>query len=186
MSFEPYKPLKCLTPTGRASALLRSFRHRPTLCTIDFSGCIALIQAFFHAVDVNHNGEISLDELRFFLDDATMEAFFRTLGFDVYDKQRFMELLDVDDSGEVSYEEFLEGCMRYRGVAQGVDVHTVIRHLGRALASHVPQTMPPWLQHSVNALHADLADFTKPGQSLESRAPPPGKVPGKRRPMMGL
>jgi len=70
--------------------------------------CIALIQAFFHAVDVNHNGEISLDELRFFLDDATMEAFFRTLGFDVYDKQRFMELLDVDDSGEVSYEEFLE------------------------------------------------------------------------------
>mmetsp|Transcript_35303 Transcript_35303/g.82371 ORF Transcript_35303/g.82371 Transcript_35303/m.82371 type:complete len:575 (+) Transcript_35303:45-1769(+) len=135
--------------------------------------CIALIQAFFHAVDVNHNGEISLDELRFFLDDATMEAFFRTLGFDVYDKQRFMELLDVDDSGEVSYEEFLEGCMRYRGVAQGVDVHTVIRHLGR-------------LQNSVNALHADLADFTKPGQSLQSRAPPPGKVPGKRRPMMGL
>mmetsp|Transcript_35304 Transcript_35304/g.82374 ORF Transcript_35304/g.82374 Transcript_35304/m.82374 type:complete len:103 (+) Transcript_35304:94-402(+) len=102
-----------------------------------------------------------------------MEAFFRTLGFDVYDKQRFMELLDVDDSGEVSYEEFLEGCMRYRGVAQGVDVHTVIRHLGR-------------LQNSVNALHADLADFTKPGQSLQSRAPPPGKVPGKRRPMMGL
>ncbi|CAE7322467.1 para [Symbiodinium natans] len=138
--------------------------------------CISLIQAFFKAVDVNHNGEISLDELGFFLDDATMEAFFRTLGFDVYDKHRFMELLDVDDSGEVSYEEFLEGCMRYRGVAQGVDVHTVIRHLGR-------------LQNSVSALHEDLAELKSPSKPwlFSVAGAGGGTVPMRmQRPVVGL
>ena len=33
-----------------------------------------------------------------------MEAFFRVLGFDCYEKQRFAELLDVDGTGTVSCE----------------------------------------------------------------------------------
>mmetsp|Transcript_13016 Transcript_13016/g.31006 ORF Transcript_13016/g.31006 Transcript_13016/m.31006 type:complete len:601 (-) Transcript_13016:189-1991(-) len=132
--------------------------------------CVSLIQAFFKAVDVNENGEISLDELRFFLDDATMDAFFRVLGFDVYDKHRFMELLDVDDSGAVSYEEFLEGCMRYRGVAQGVDVHIVIRHLSR-------------LQSSVGKLSTavkGLTDANKPMNPFAPLAAPLPALPRKR------
>ena len=43
--------------------------------TLPSSRCLALIKAFFDAVDVNHNGEISLDELMFFLDDASRLAF---------------------------------------------------------------------------------------------------------------
>ncbi|CAJ1460128.1 unnamed protein product [Effrenium voratum] len=89
--------------------------------------CMSLIEAFFNAVDVNQTGEISMEELAWFLDDATMDAFFRVLGFDVYDKTSFMELLDADDNGNVSYDEFREGCMRFRGVAQGLDLHLVLR-----------------------------------------------------------
>lgn len=93
--------------------------------------CLSLIHGFFNAVDIRQEGLIQLQDLVWFLDDATMDAFFRVLGFDCYDKHRFTELLDFDGSGTVSFDEFLEGCMRYRGVAQGLDMHIVLRELSR-------------------------------------------------------
>lgn len=92
---------------------------------------LSLIRGFFDAVDIRREGLIELEDLVWFLDDATMDAFFRVLGFHCHDKQRFMQLFDLDGTGTVSFEEFFEGCMKYRGVAQGVDMHLVIREMSR-------------------------------------------------------
>lgn len=61
------------------------------------------------------------------LDDPALSAYFRVLGFDIDDARRFILLLDTDANGSVSIHEFLRGCLRYRGGATGVDMHTCLR-----------------------------------------------------------
>jgi len=87
---------------------------------------------------MDDSGEITSGELALFLEDPTMSAFFRMLGFDIADPQRFITLLDADESGFVTFEEFLEGCMQFKGVAQGVDVHAILRYI-RKLAQTVEE-----------------------------------------------
>ena len=75
--------------------------------------------------------------------DDTLSAYFRVLGFEVEDPRQFIQLLDTDHSGSVSIREFVEGCMRCRGPAQGVDVHTIIhevRSIKKALSAFLLET----------------------------------------------
>lgn len=81
---------------------------------------------FFESLDANGSGEVAPEELEEMLQDETLSAYFRILGFDIDDAGRFIRLLDADCSGAVSIDEFLDGCMRFRGPAQGVDVHHII------------------------------------------------------------
>lgn len=89
----------------------------------------ARIREFFEAMDEDGSGEVTPEELESLLCDDTLSAYFRILGFEVEDPRRFIQLLDTDRSGSVSIREFVEGCMRCRGPAQGVDVHTIIHEL---------------------------------------------------------
>eukprot|EP00930_Biecheleria_cincta_P034585 TRINITY_DN23886_c0_g3_i1.p1 TRINITY_DN23886_c0_g3~~TRINITY_DN23886_c0_g3_i1.p1 ORF type:complete len:602 (-),score=106.66 TRINITY_DN23886_c0_g3_i1:90-1895(-) len=85
------------------------------------------IHDFFVAIDGDRSGEITPAELALYLDDDTMAAFFRVLGFEIHDPMRFIDLLDADESGALNFNEFLEGCLKYRGPAQSIDVHTILR-----------------------------------------------------------
>lgn len=87
------------------------------------------IREFFEALDEDSSGEVSPEELKDLLTDSTLNAYFRVLGFDIDDASRFIKLLDKDRSGSVSVNEFLDGCMRFKGPAQGVDVHTILYEL---------------------------------------------------------
>jgi len=35
-------------------------------------------------------------------------------------------MLDLDDSGEVDMEEFVSGCLRLKGNAKSIDIHTLM------------------------------------------------------------
>lgn len=83
-------------------------------------------QAFFESIDGDGSGEVGHEELQEMLADETLSAYFRTLGFDIDDVGDFIRLLDADGSGSVSIEEFLDGCMRFRGPAQCVDVQHIL------------------------------------------------------------
>lgn len=87
-----------------------------------------MISDFFEAIDEDLSGEITPVELGVFLDDPTMSAYFRVLGIDIDDPDRFVRLLDLDHSGAVNFEEFAEGCLKFKGSAKSVDMHTVLRH----------------------------------------------------------
>jgi len=84
---------------------------------------------FFAALDQDASGGVTTWELSEMLADKTLSAYFRVLGFEIDDADRFIDLLDSNESGSICRTEFLEGCLRYRGTAQGVDIHTVIREV---------------------------------------------------------
>ncbi|CAK9070614.1 unnamed protein product [Durusdinium trenchii] len=89
------------------------------------------ITDFFRAMDQDGSGDVTAEELGEMLDDPALSAYFRVLGFDIDDARRFILLLDTDANGSISVSEFLRGCLRYRGVATGVDMHTCLRVVRR-------------------------------------------------------
>jgi len=84
------------------------------------------IVEFFVATDVNGDGTISSDEIQFLLHDPVMSAYFDMIGFRPGDARLLAELLDHDNSGDISLDEFITGCERMRGEAKGIDVHLLM------------------------------------------------------------
>jgi len=85
------------------------------------------IRDFFRAMDQDDSGDVTPEELAEMLKDPTLSAYFRVLGFEIDDAARFINLLDKDKDGAISMEEFLRGCLQYRGVATAVDMHQCLR-----------------------------------------------------------
>ncbi|CAE6911722.1 SCN10A [Symbiodinium natans] len=85
------------------------------------------IRDFFAAMDQDDSGDVTPEELAEMLKDPTLSAYFRVLGFEIDDAARFITLLDKDKDGAISVEEFLRGCLKYRGSATAVDMHQCLR-----------------------------------------------------------
>eukprot|EP00439_Symbiodinium_sp_Y106_P066228 s813_g10.t1 len=90
------------------------------------------LKDFFEALDTDGNGAIHLDEIKIMLQDQTLAAYFAVLGFDEVNAHQIFHLLDDDESGEVSIQEFLDGCAKLKGQARSIDVHAIM-HQYRAL-----------------------------------------------------
>ncbi|CAE7224670.1 scn4ab [Symbiodinium pilosum] len=90
------------------------------------------LKDFFEALDTDGNGAIHLDEIKIMLQDPTLAAYFAVLGFDEVNAHQIFHLLDDDESGEVSIQEFLDGCAKLKGQARSIDVHAIM-HQCRAL-----------------------------------------------------
>ncbi|CAJ1441097.1 unnamed protein product [Effrenium voratum] len=90
------------------------------------------LKDFFEALDTDGNGSIHLEEIRIMLQDPTLAAYFAVLGFDEVNAHQIFHLLDDDESGEVSIQEFLDGCAKLKGAARSIDVHAIM-HQCRAL-----------------------------------------------------
>ncbi|CAK9004403.1 unnamed protein product [Durusdinium trenchii] len=90
------------------------------------------LKDFFEALDTDGSGSIHLEEIKIMLQDPTLAAYFAVLGFDEVNANQIFHLLDDDESGEVSIEEFLEGCSKLKGAARSIDVHALM-HQCRAL-----------------------------------------------------
>merc|ERR1711879_1141399 len=57
--------------------------------------------------------------------EPRFRSYLAVLGLDVRDAHAFFELL-IADRNEVEIDAFIEGCMRMRGQATGIDQHTMI------------------------------------------------------------
>mmetsp|Transcript_56485 Transcript_56485/g.89509 ORF Transcript_56485/g.89509 Transcript_56485/m.89509 type:complete len:97 (-) Transcript_56485:185-475(-) len=82
--------------------------------------------------------------------DERVVAYFRSMKLDAREAEQVFDLLDYDDSGEVSYEEFVDGCWKLQGEARSLDMKMIqleVKALGRALRS-VQQSMDQSQQKS--------------------------------------
>lgn len=81
---------------------------------------------FFMEMDQDSSGTVTLDEVKEYFEDLRVQSYFQALGIDPQDTERLFHLIDDDGSGEISVDEFLDGCLRLKGSARSIDVHALM------------------------------------------------------------
>merc|ERR1740123_950170 len=82
-------------------------------------------QVFKH-MDQDSSGEITEDEMEFFLTEPSLKSYVEALGISADNTRMLFRLVDADLSGRIDVDEFCEGCLRLQGEAKSIDVHTMI------------------------------------------------------------
>jgi len=75
---------------------------------------------------------LTLDELHFQLSKPKVQSWFKALDVDAKQTWKLFKMIDSDNSGRVSLEEFVGGCLRLRGSATRVDVESLKWEIRRA------------------------------------------------------
>merc|ERR550537_1648760 len=65
------------------------------------------------------------------VDRPNMKEYFRAIDVDPSEAKGLFRLLDMDGSGTINAEEFLNGCLRLRGPAKALDLALVMREMRR-------------------------------------------------------
>lgn len=84
------------------------------------------VKAVFRQVDEDGSGAVSQDEIEHFLSEPSLRRYMEALDIDVQDTRLLFHLLDRDGSGLIGLDEFCDGCLRLKGNAKSIDVHTLI------------------------------------------------------------
>lgn len=91
----------------------------------------------FQAIDIDDNGFITRDEFDECLKQEKFMAFFRAIKLDYRDAQLLFDLLDSDQSGKVTVDEFIDGCAKLQGEATALE--TKVLHLEVQMVRRHPQ-----------------------------------------------
>jgi len=83
---------------------------------------VSKFKCLFRAIDSDHNGNITVDELEQHLEDEAVQAYLAAIDIEPKESWTLFALLDEDESEEIDLEEFILGCLRLKGAAKAVDV----------------------------------------------------------------
>lgn len=123
---------------------------------------VQVMQQVFQELDTNDSGALSLDEFEKHIEDAKLTAFLSSVGLDVSEVCTLFSLLDVDRTGEVDLDEFVQGCLRLKGGAKSMDM-AILKY------------QVEWILHNVMSMEKRL-DPTRdisPSGSLRGRQTKP-------------
>eukprot|EP00929_Paragymnodinium_shiwhaense_P009670 TRINITY_DN11392_c0_g1_i1.p1 TRINITY_DN11392_c0_g1~~TRINITY_DN11392_c0_g1_i1.p1 ORF type:complete len:891 (+),score=183.28 TRINITY_DN11392_c0_g1_i1:97-2769(+) len=95
------------------------------------------VKTFFEQADEDRSGLLSWAEFEGHLQDERVQAYFRSLELDVTQARALFMLLDLDDSDEVSIDEFVDGCLRLKGEAKSIDVNMLLYENERMIGKHI-------------------------------------------------
>merc|ERR1712050_251781 len=68
------------------------------------------------------SGNLTWPDFESLLHTTEMEEYFKAIDVDISEAQSIFELLDIDQSGTLTAEEFIAGCMRLNGSAKALDL----------------------------------------------------------------
>jgi len=98
------------------------------------------LKTLFGEMDANENGKIAKDDFERHMKRNSVKMLFSMLGIDVSDPVSFFRLLDVDGSHELEIDEFVMGCMRFKGASSMVNIECSILETKQLVAKLVSRT----------------------------------------------
>jgi len=127
------------------------------------------IRAFFQEADLDKSGTLSWEEFRAHLEAPKVRAIFQTLDLGLAQAHVLFDLLDMDESGSVSVEEFIDGCMRLRGQAKSIDLNMLL-----AMNKQTFEQMNSFMQWS-HQKHQAIEEYLSLGSmaSMAAHGPQP-------------
>lgn len=88
------------------------------------------------AADTDGSATLSLDEVKVAVNKPEIYQKLKTIDFPVDEPEKIFDLLDYADSGELSIDEFITGCIRMKGQAKSKDLlvaQVAIKDMGKDL-----------------------------------------------------
>lgn len=83
------------------------------------------LREFFEQSDEDGSGTLTIDEVQQAMKDPEAMNKLKLIDLPLEDPHEIFSLLDVDQSGELSIDEFISGCMRIKGNAKSKDLLAV-------------------------------------------------------------
>merc|ERR1719375_2751088 len=80
------------------------------------------LRNLFSYLDSNCDGTVDFAEFVDHFEDESLQALLAGLNLETYDAPTLFRLMDRRESNGVTAEEFVEGCLRLKGVAQSIQV----------------------------------------------------------------
>lgn len=153
--------LNVITAVFVGTAMQRSQNDRELIVQqeLEHKGeLIAIMTQVFDELDSSNCGELCLEEFEKHMDDEKIMAYLRYLEIDVSQVRTLFRLLDVDQTGYVDLDEFVNGVMRLKGGATSMDLAVLkyqvecVLHKVLALSKHVGADDRPGSSHSQRVL----------------------------------
>jgi hypothetical protein len=116
------------------------------------------MQEIFEDMDHDDQGTISLCEFEKKLADDRVIAYFNALKLDVSDARVLFQLLDADDSGEITIDEFMVGVYKLHGESRALDIKIMTFEVGKLLA----------LTTEMREISRDLQDNLAPALGIQN------------------
>jgi voltage-gated sodium channel len=108
----------------KSNDVKRGHRHR--------KAAIQKVAKLFRRIDIDNSDSLTPTEVKDALKDSSIQKQFQELGMAKHDVDTLFQCLDVDGNGELSMEEFCEGCLRIIGDASAPDLLRVQHDVQRA------------------------------------------------------
>jgi len=90
----------------------------------------------FRAVDSDFQREISMKAFINHLDEGHMDTYLKAVDLTRSSAASLFDFLDTDHGGSISVEEFVDGCLRLRGLPRSADVSLVLLEARKQAALH--------------------------------------------------
>lgn len=81
----------------------------------------------FKTIDDDGSGVITVDEIEHHMEDAAVQEYFQKIDVEPGEAKCLFEMLDINNSGTIDFEEFVNGCIRLQGSARAIDLLLITR-----------------------------------------------------------
>lgn len=95
---------------------------------------IAKVVRFLEEGDTDGNGTLDREEFENMLNNDEVSRYLTLMGLELYEVETLFNVLD-DGDGEISYNEFIGGCLRLKGAARAVDAVMIMHEQNRIMTA---------------------------------------------------
>merc|ERR1712217_643371 len=123
---------------------------------------VSMLLDLLEEIDAECKGVITREELQEAFKLERVQHYFSVLDIDIADSNYLFDMLDLDGSNEVDMEEFVTGCLRLKGNAKSIDIHTLMFEIKQVMVK---------CENMVE--HANVATVSRPRKQRKRRPKEP-------------